>query len=76
MALYGSMMMMPNLDMSILFGTDADFQNIKESLANKLTSGKNIIMKNLRGLEQRILQDAKPDLLDVKTQHHENTQPA
>ncbi|XP_035229892.1 Hermansky-Pudlak syndrome 5 protein-like isoform X2 [Stegodyphus dumicola] len=75
MALYGSMMMMPNLDMSILFGTDADFQNIKESLANKLTSGKNIIMKNLRGLEQRILQDAKPDLLDVKTQHHENTQP-
>lgn len=30
MALYGSMMMMPNLDMSILFGTEADFQNIKE----------------------------------------------
>lgn len=30
MALYGSMMMMPNLDMSILFGSDTDFQNIKE----------------------------------------------
>lgn len=30
MGLYGSMMLMPNLDMSLLFGSEADFQNIKE----------------------------------------------
>ncbi|XP_054720701.1 BLOC-2 complex member HPS5-like [Uloborus diversus] len=70
-SLYGSMMMMPNLDMSVLFGSEADFQNIKESLANKISSGKNIIMKNLRGLEQRIMQDSKPELLDVKTKQNE-----
>lgn len=32
-------------------------------------------MKNLRGLEQRIMQDAKPELLDVKTKQNDNNQP-
>ncbi|KAG8183764.1 hypothetical protein JTE90_002402 [Oedothorax gibbosus] len=63
--LYGSMMLMPNLDMSLLFGSEADFQDIKQSLANKFSSGKSMIMKNLKGLEQRLMQD-KPELLDVK----------
>ncbi|GBL75740.1 Hermansky-Pudlak syndrome 5 protein [Araneus ventricosus] len=71
MGLYGSMMMMPNLDMSLLFGSEADFQNIKDSLANKFSTGKNIIMRNLKGLEQRILQESKPELLDVKPKSSE-----
>lgn len=45
------------------------------SLANKITSGKNLIMKNLRGLEQKIMQDNKPELLDVKMKHSDNNQP-
>lgn len=32
-------------------------------------------MKNLRGLEQRLMQDVKPELLDVKSKHSENNQP-
>ncbi|GFS95742.1 hermansky-Pudlak syndrome 5 protein [Nephila pilipes] len=75
MGLYGSMMMMPNLDMSLLFGSEADFQNIKENLASKFSSGKNILMRNLKGLEQRIMQDVKPELLDVKPKGSENTMP-
>lgn len=56
---------------------DLDFTNIflTFSLANKFTSGKNMIMKNLRGLEQRLMQDVKPELLDVKSKHSENNQP-
>ncbi|XP_042898471.1 serine-rich adhesin for platelets isoform X2 [Parasteatoda tepidariorum] len=66
MSFYGyNTMMIPNLDISLLFGTDADFTNIKESLAKKISSGKNMLMKNLKGLEQRMSQDSS-ELLDVK----------
>ncbi|GIY49608.1 hypothetical protein CEXT_508321 [Caerostris extrusa] len=54
--MYGSMMMMPNLDMSLLFGSEADFQNIKDRTRTK------------------ILQDSKPELLDVKLKSSESAQ--
>lgn len=61
--------------MIALCSTWLKFISFISSLANKFTSGKNLIMKNLRGLEQRLMQDVKPELLDVKSKHSENNQP-
>ncbi|XP_022240758.1 uncharacterized protein LOC106458744 isoform X2 [Limulus polyphemus] len=76
MAMYGGgMILPPGLDLSIISGSDVvdtgvlELTKLKDSISSKLTSGKKVLLQNLKDLETKFKQmnsEPTPELLDVR----------
>ncbi|XP_076313173.1 LOW QUALITY PROTEIN: WD40 repeat domain-containing protein pink [Tachypleus tridentatus] len=76
MAMYGGgMILPPGLDLSIITGSDVvdsgvlELTKLRDSISSKLTSGKKVLLQNLKDLETKFKQmnsEPTPELLDVR----------